>query len=61
LVEIGGYDIRYKSISAIDYSHVNIQGNETTKYLFTGSANGLTFEIAVYDTAGIYSDYIPIN
>jgi hypothetical protein len=61
LVEIGGYDIRYKSASATDYTHINIQGNTTTKYVYTSSIVGLTFEIAIYDTAGIYSDYVIIN
>jgi hypothetical protein len=61
LEEIGGYDIRYKLANATDYTHVNIQGNTTTKYIYNGSIAGLMFEIAIYDTTGIYSDYITIN
>lgn len=61
LDEIGGYDIRYKTAASSTYTHIDISGNWTTSYFFPTSLLGLTFEIAVYDTDGIYSDYTAIN
>jgi len=61
LDEIGGYDIRYKSSSSSTYTHVDIKGNSTTSYKFTGSLSDLTLEIAVYDTSDVYSEYVTIN
>jgi len=61
LDEIGGYDIRYKPSTSSTYTHINIKGNSTTSYTFTGALSGLTFEIAVYDTASIYSQYVVIE
>ena len=61
LSEIGGYDIRYKLPLVDIYTHINIPGNSTTSYKFLTSVVGLTFDIAVYDTSGNYSDYVTIN
>jgi hypothetical protein len=61
LDEIGGYDIRYKSAASNIYNHINVKGNSTTSYTFVGSLSGLTFEIAVYDTRSVYSQYVTIE
>jgi hypothetical protein len=61
LEEIGGYDIRYKALLDLVYLHIDIKGSTTTSYKFLSSVLGLSFEIAVYDTNGVYSDYVPIN
>ncbi len=61
LTEIGGYQIRYKTPAATVFSYITIEGNATTTYLFNKSIIGLKFEIAVYDNAGLYSDFVEIN
>lgn len=61
LDEIGGYDIRYKSSLSDIYTHINIKGNSTTLYKVTGYLSAVTFEIAVYDTDNVYSEYVIIN
>jgi len=61
LDEIGGYNIRYKSSASNTYTYIDVKGNSTTSYKFLGSLSGLTFEIAVYDTDRVYSEYVTIE
>ncbi len=61
LTEIGGYQIRYKAPTAAVFSYITIVGNGTTSYVFTQSIVGLQLQIAVYDSSGIYSDFVSIN
>ena len=61
LSEIGGYQIRYKTPTATAYNYITIEGNTTTDYEFNKSIIGLKFEIAVYDSNGLYSDFVVIN
>ncbi len=61
LSEIGGYQIRYKAPTATTFNYITIEGNATTNYVFDKSIIGLKFEIAVYDSAGLYSDFVTIH
>ena len=61
LDEIAGYQIRYKATNATSYIYITIPGNAITKYKFPLSILGLQFEIAVYDTQGLYSNFAPIS
>jgi hypothetical protein len=61
LSEIGGYQIRYKTSTATTFNYITIEGNSTTTYVFDKSIIGLSFEIAVYDNSGLYSDFVTIN
>lgn len=61
LSEIGGYQIRYKTPTATAFNYITIEGNATTNYVFLKSIIGLKFEIAVYDSTGLYSEFVTIN
>lgn len=58
--EIGGYEIRYKQASEDSYSSYIVSGNEVTQLLLENIPNpaSQTIEVAVFDTDGIYSDYV---
>ncbi|TCS40307.1 hypothetical protein [Reinekea marinisedimentorum] len=58
--DIGGYEIRYKLSSDDSYTVTVVSGNETTQLLLEDIANPTeqTIEMAVFDTEGIYSDYV---
>ncbi|MDR7088648.1 fibronectin type III domain-containing protein [Cellvibrio fibrivorans] len=61
LEDIGGYEIRYRKPTGARYTYINLNGNRTTEYIFTGPVRDLEFEIAVFDTTGLYSRYIKIT
>ena len=58
--EIGGYEIRYRAITENTYKYASVAGNQTQIAL-----NNLTgdyiFEIAVFDTNGLYSNFVSIT
>ncbi|MGV8836868.1 hypothetical protein [Cellvibrio sp.] len=61
LEDIGGYEIRYRKPTGARYTYINLNGNRTTEYVFTGPVRDLEFEIAVFDTTGLYSRYVKIT
>lgn len=61
LDDIGGYEIRYRKPAGTRYTYINLNGNRTTQYEFTGPVQDLEFEIAVLDTTGLYSRYVKIT
>lgn len=60
LDEIGGYEIRYRNTADGDYTYVTLTGNETTEYI-PPIIEGAEFEIAVFDTQGIYSQFVKVQ
>lgn len=61
LDDIAGYEIRYRTPNNTRYTHINLNGNRITEYVFTGPVQELEFEIAVFDTTGLYSRYVKIT
>lgn len=61
LDEIGGYEIRYRKPNGARFTYINLNGNRTTEHVFTGPVKDLEFEIAVFDTLGLYSSYVKIT
>jgi hypothetical protein len=61
LDEIGGYEIRTKAASASFYTRYTITGNNTTNYLLNSYLTGMSVEIAVYDTKGLYSTFVTVS
>lgn len=59
--EIGGYEIRYRQPGQEDYETVIIDDGLVEKYEFTQPAGTTEFEIASYDTDGLYSVFIPLT
>ncbi len=60
LSEIGGYEIRYRTTADSSFTYVTLAGNEITEYT-PSVIEGLEFEIAVFDTQGIYSKFVKIQ
>jgi hypothetical protein len=63
LDEIGGYEIRYRKPAATSYKYITLKGNSATEYTFTDEEDGqdLEFEIAVFDTDGLYSQFVKVT
>jgi len=63
LEEIGGYEIRYRNPTDKNYTHITLKGNSATEYTFpdTLPVQGVEFEIAVFDTAGLYSQFVKVS
>lgn len=57
--EIGGYEIRYRSITENTYKYLSITGTQTQTSL-NNLAGDYVFEIAVFDTNGLYSNFVSI-
>ena len=60
LEEIGGYEIRYRKPTDVQYSYITVDNNETNEYTID-DANGLEFEIAVFDINGVYSQFVKVS
>lgn len=60
LDEIGGYELRYRQHSLDSYKSIIISGSSTNTYNIEGLATNLDFEIAAFDTFGLYSEFIAI-
>jgi hypothetical protein len=61
LAEIGGYEIRYKLLSATQYTSVTVSDGGVDQYDLGYLAGDYEFEIATFDTNGLYSDFVAIN
>lgn len=61
LDEIGGYQIRYRKPTDTSYTYVTVNGNTTTAYTSVEQAQELEFEIAVFDTNGLYSQFVKVS
>lgn len=59
-VEIGGYEIRYRSITENTYKYATIPSTQTQTSLIN-LVGDYVFEIAVFDTNGLYSNFVTIN
>jgi hypothetical protein len=58
--EVGGYEIRYKLSSDVEYSRVVINDGSVEQYSFDtlDNAEAYRFEVAAFDVNGIYSDFV---
>jgi len=58
--EIGGYEIRYKTVSDILYRNLVLNDGTADQYslIDVEAAEVVSFEVAVFDTNGIYSDFV---
>ncbi|MFC3115581.1 hypothetical protein [Cellvibrio fontiphilus] len=58
--EVGGYEIRYREKGAENFSSVRITGGYVNNHYFSHLQGNLEFEIAAYDTNGLFSRFIAI-
>ncbi|MEP4545269.1 MAG: fibronectin type III domain-containing protein [Saccharospirillum sp.] len=58
--DIGGYEIRYRAMNSDDYTNVVIDNPAVEQYSFDAltNVNDLVFEVAVFDSNGIYSEFV---
>jgi hypothetical protein len=61
LEDIGGYEIRYKPLNNDNYQNITIVGNGTLSYKLDSVDPNSEVEIAVYDTMGLYSDFVSVT
>lgn len=59
--EIGGYELRYKLKSSTEYTIVDIDSGFTDTYYFDYLQGDFEFELATYDTDGLYSEFVRVN
>ena len=60
LYEIGGYEIRYRKLTDSRYTYIVINSNKITEYTHA-DATDTEFEIAVFDTNGVYSRFVKVT
>lgn len=57
--EIGGYEIRYRKLTDDAYTSVVINDPLVEQFHFDDLENGdYQFKVAVFDTSGLYSDFV---
>jgi hypothetical protein len=61
ITEVGGYELRYKQTSESSYISVVINDSYTDAYYFDNLGGDYEFEIAAFDTSGIYSAFVPVK
>ena len=59
--ELGGYEIRYRQSDQKAYETVTIKDNLAEFYEFDNLAGTYHFQIAAYDTEGLYSKFVDIR
>jgi hypothetical protein len=59
-LEIGGYEIRYRTLAENTYKYVSVAG-DLTQTSINNLVGDYIFEIAVFDTNGLYSNFVTIN
>lgn len=60
LDEIRGYEIRYRKSTANRYTYIVINSNQVNEY-YHNDAVDTEFEIAVFDTNGVYSRFVKVT
>jgi hypothetical protein len=59
ITEIGGYEIRYRSEKEKHYNTIIIRNTAVNQYSLEDiDLNSTRIEVAVFDTDGIYSDFV---
>lgn len=61
LNDIGGYELRYRQNSLDTFKYIIVDGSHTTTYSLGSLASDNDYQIAVYDTNGLYSNFISIT
>jgi len=61
ITEIGGYELRYKLKGEAEYKTIHIADAFTDAYYFNYLKGEYEFQIATFDKAGLYSNFVDIN
>jgi len=61
ITEIGGYELRYKLKGENTFKSIVIKDGFTDAYYFDYLKGDYQFQIATFDTDGLYSDFVDVN
>jgi hypothetical protein len=61
LDEIGGYELRYKCKSDKEFTSIFIEDGGADAYYFDDLEGEYEFELATFDTAGLYSKFVKVT
>lgn len=61
ITEIGGYELRYKRKSDVYYTKIVIKDAYTDAYYFNNLQGEYEFQLAAFDTNGLYSNFIVVK
>lgn len=60
ITEVGGYELRYKAVSATNYTYVTVNDAWTNQYNIPWLEGDYIFQIAAFDKNGLYSSFADI-
>lgn len=60
ITQIGGYEFRYRNINDANYTYVTINDPWMNYYNFNYLSGTYIFQVATYDTNGLYSNFIDV-
>ena len=61
MTEIGGYELRYKRKTDTRYTSVIINDSYLDAYYFDNLQGEYEFQIAAFDTYGLYSAFVTVK
>lgn len=61
IAEVGGYELRYKLKTESEFTRLKIMNGYTDSYYFPHLQGIYDFEIAAFDSNGVYSDFVAIQ
>ena len=61
ITEVGGYEVRYKLVSAADFTYISINDAYTTQYNFPWLEGNYVFQVAAFDKNGVYSSFVDVK
>lgn len=61
LDEIGGYELRYRENSLQPFNSIVLKGSRTTSFNLDNLRANNDYQIAVFDSQGLYSEFVPIT
>jgi len=61
IADVGGYALRYKLKSESQYTNIKIDNGYTDSYYFNYLKGDYQFEIAAFDSNGLYSEFVSIK
>lgn len=61
VTEVGGYELRYKLKSESNFKTIKIKDGFTDAYYFDFLKGDYEFQIATFDTDGLYSSFVNVN
>lgn len=61
LSEIGGYEVRYRKQGQTDFTYIQYEDNTADSHTFENLEGLYVFQVAAYDTNGLYSQFLNLT